>query len=130
MVGLLGPEVRFLPSGVNAQVRKQVKERSGGFCEGYWLPPLSSTWTRCTSRSVQVHHKITRARGGELLDTWTIYHLADLCVRCHITAHRPVGLKLRLMLPGSVLTNKVTGKPVYTGSDPYLSSHFGAEEAS
>jgi hypothetical protein len=114
---------------VNETTRKQVAERSGGRCEGFWMPPRSIAWARCTKPARHVHHKVTKGRGGALLDPWTIYHLAHLCPECHVLAHGPAGFTLGLMLPGSVITNKITDRPVYTGLDGYLTRHFGEEEA-
>jgi len=73
---------------------------------------------------VEVHHRLTRSRGGLILDkAGEIYHLMALCRTHHKIAHEmsnPYGAGM--MIEGYVVT--IDGKPRYTGSDPYLQKQF------
>lgn len=74
------------------------------------------------------HHRLTRARGGLILDkAGETYHLIDLCHIHHKAAHSPGGHETGLLLDGYVTTTE-RGDPLYLGSDPYLSSKYGPVE--
>lgn len=73
----------------------------------------------CPRTSTDAHHRLTRARGGSLLDGHTDYHILYLCREHHVYAHDSgQGYKEGLLLRGSVQMKN--GKPVYTGPDSYL----------
>ena len=91
-------------------------------CEA--MVALPRTWTRCGKPMIEVHHALKRSRGGHLLDPYDIYHLIALC---H-THHRYVetsGDETGMLIDGYVITDSITGRPVYTGSDVYLTATYG-----
>lgn len=108
--------------------REVVIARSGGRCEAQvrvdtyeftQREPLP-IWTRCFTAPVEVHHALTRARGGDLLDrAGETVHLYALCLRHHQDAHRD-GYTNGLMLQGYVSLDSATGRVFYSGPDPYL----------
>ena len=103
-----------------ADVRKLVLERSTGRCEA--MVQLARTWTRCGRLGIEDHHMLTRARGGDLLDTVDeVYHHVALCPKHHREAHSE-GFKTGLMLEGSAYL--LGGVIVYVGPDEYLSEHY------
>jgi hypothetical protein len=69
---------------------------------------------------------LKRSRGGALLDPYEIYHLIALCHQHHRYAETS-GDETGLLIDGYVITDSITGRPVYTGSDPYLSATYGPE---
>lgn len=82
---------------------------------------LSGIWTRCFRSPVEVHHALTRARGGLILDEHgEIAHLIALCNQHHRAAHGPGGHEAGLMIDGYVTTG-ADGTPDYQGSDRRLS---------
>jgi|SRR4051812_27864499 hypothetical protein len=81
----------------------------------------------CGKDNAQLHHKITRARGGLLLDAvGETYHQMYLCVHHHADAHDQPAFDNGLLIRGSVVTG-VDGRPYYTGPDEYLSEHYGSK---
>ena len=85
---------------------------------------LPRTWTRCGRSQVEVHHALTRARGGDLLDlVGETYHLIALCGAHHRQAHQ--GVSPGLMLNGSVYRDGLF--LVYEGPDGYLQERFGSQ---
>jgi hypothetical protein len=88
----------------------------------------SGRWTRCGRRPTELHHRLTRARGGLILDAaGETYHLINLCVGHHKTAHdEGTALRNGLLLDGYVTTGP-DGLPEYRGSDPHLRSLYGRE---
>lgn len=71
------------------------------------------------------HHRLTRARGGTILDeVGESYHLIDLCPQHHRMADGADAYESGLLIDGYV-TSGLYG-PVYTGSDPYLLERYGA----
>lgn len=74
---------------------------------------------------IEDHHRLTRARGGLILDKageW--YHHMWLCHKHHMMAHgddRASGL----VLDGLVISCSVCSKPRYEGSDRYLKEKYG-----
>lgn len=88
----------------------------------------SGRYTRCGRRPTQLHHRLTRARGGLILDAaGESYHLMHLCVGHHKAAHdEGTALANGLLLDGYVTTG-AHGLPLYRGSDPYLLARWGTE---
>jgi hypothetical protein len=83
-------------------------------------------WARCFRRGIEVHHMLTRARGGDLLDmAGEDYHLAGLCPRHHQAAHGPGGRDQGLLIDGYVTVDHGTGLVIYTGPDDYLLQTYG-----
>ena len=98
-------------------------ERSRQMCEAMVELP-NGVWVRCGKRPVQIHHMLKRSRGGQLLDPHTIYHLVAVCPRHHQYAETS-GEETGLLIDGYVITDKHTGRPVYSGSDEMLLEMFG-----
>lgn len=89
---------RFVPTNV----LKEVKERSGGFCErifpGYWIKDENKIPRRCFNECMkQPHHILKRSRGG----THEVSNLIDLCFQCHawVESHDQEAIKNGLSLP-------------------------------
>jgi hypothetical protein len=89
-------------------------------------------WTKigryvcCGRENADLHHKITRARGGILLDiVHETYHQMYLCREHHNVAHdEGQAFENGLLIRGSVTTH-LDGKPLYCGPDEYLTEHYG-----
>ena len=79
----------------------------------------------CGRENAELHHKLTRARGGLILDAvGESYHHIWLCREHHGVAHDQGGAFARgLLIDGYVTTEH--GRPHYVGSDEYLSSTYG-----
>lgn len=85
---------------------------------------VGRTWARCGRRDADLHHRLTRARGGLILDAaGETYHLMYLCRLHHNVAHDAPATENGLLLDGYV-TSTPEG-PFYTGSDAYLTSKYG-----
>lgn len=103
-----------------------VIDRSEGMCEAMVLVN-GSVWTRCGKRNGQIHHMLKRGRGGELLDdVKETYHLMVLCQRHHMYAEES-GEDTGMLIDGYVVSG-VDGRPVYTGSDRYLTEVYGRDD--
>lgn len=88
---------------------------------------VGRTWTRCGRTPTEVHHRLTRARGGLILDIYgEKYHLMNLCRRHHNVAHDQPALETGLLLDGYITTCDGCGKPSYEGNDVYLTGRYGA----
>ena len=107
-----------------------VRRRSGGQCEAMVevtvddvLGDTHATWTRCGRSPVEVHHRLTRARGGHLLDkSGETYHLLALCPTHHRAADGQLAYAGGLLLAGSV--QHYRGVIYYEGPDPYLQDKY------
>jgi len=103
-----------------------VKLRSGSRCEAMVavMAGHRAVPTRCFRSPVEIHHRLTRARGGDLLDVLgETYHLMALCHLHHKHAHE-VRDNQGLMLDGSVQLLG-SGRVLYTGPDQYLNDNYG-----
>jgi hypothetical protein len=82
----------------------------------------------CGKENAELHHKLTRARGGILLDiAGETYHQIYLCREHHMMAHDEGNAFANgLLLAGSVITGR-HGGPVYMGPDEYLSEKYGEQ---
>lgn len=92
------------------------------------LDPLTgekTTWTRCFREPIEVHHRLTRARGGGLLDELgEIYHLIALCHQHHRNdADGGLAYESGLLLDGRMYY--AGGVYWYEGSDAYLKDNYG-----
>jgi hypothetical protein len=84
-------------------------------------------YTCCGQPDAHLHHKLTRARGGLLLDAvGETYHLMYLCPAHHSVAHDQPAFENGLLLRGSVISVPGSSVPLYTGPDEYLLEHYGA----
>lgn len=107
-----------------------VRQRSGGRCEAYVQVHniFQETWARCWKGPVEVHHLLTRARGGAILDeAGETLHLIALCPRCHRAADGKEAYERGLLIDGYVTTEN--GRIVYQGSDKFLSHKYPKEES-
>lgn len=83
-------------------------------------------WTRCGKSGVEVHHLLTRSRGGRVLDSiMETYHLLALCPNHHRMVD-DMGFESGLLIQGSVTMEG--SEVVYTGPDEYLSDRYGRDE--
>lgn len=117
--------------------RRRVLERSRGLCEalvqiyghrrGPKGPLDKPVWTRCFDRAGEIHHLLTRGRGGGALDqAGEIYHLAHLCTSHHRMADGAAAYAGNLLIEGQAAWDALLGRPVYTGPDPYLAKTYPA----
>lgn len=95
------------------------------YCEA--MIRVGRAWTRCGVAPAERHHRLTRARGGQILDAYgESYHLMYLCRKHHARAEGELAYEHGLLLDGYVTTHP-DGKPLYAGSDRYLKSKYGWE---
>lgn len=80
----------------------------------------------CGKEDADLHHKVTRARGGLLLDkVGETHHQMYLCREHHNMAHDTgTAFERGLLIHGYVITG-TDGRPMYTGPDEYLTEHYG-----
>lgn len=136
---LLGPDqlaavhqwrVQAQAGGQEMTPEKAVRYRSGGVCEAMVLVEGRSilgekayVWTRCGRTPVEVHHRLTRGRGGELLDELgETYHLLALCPGHHRDSDGKDAYAGGLLLAGSMIKNQFG--VYYEGPDPVLSQRY------
>lgn len=103
---------------MDTALRSAILDRARLQCEARATPS-------CRRTASSVHHRLTKARGGRLLDAvGETYHLMAICEPCHRHAHDSgQGHASGLLLRGSI-TSAMDGRPVYRGDDPYLSLHY------
>ena len=88
------------------------------------LVPGTTVWARCWDRPVEIHHALTRARGGHILDYFgETYHLIALCRRHHAGADGGDAYEGKLLIDGYV--TQESGRVVYYGTDDYLRTKYG-----
>ena len=86
----------------------------------------SGVYTACGKTPVERHHRLTRARGGTILDkAGETYHLMDLCPTHHRMADGGDARLGGLLIDGYVTTCTQCGLPEYVGPDTYLTERFG-----
>lgn len=96
--------------------------RSDGRCEAE--VESGGQWMRCTQAATDVHHLLPKSRGGRLLDAvLETAHLIHLCREDHQQAHSRKNAE-GMMIDGSVTWNKITNRPEYQGTDPYLRKRY------
>lgn len=91
-------------------------------CEA--MVQVREVWTRCGRRPADLHHRLTRARGGLILDKiGEDYHLMYLCRAHHNVAHdEGSAFENGLLIEGYVVS---TAQGVqYSGPDPYLKEKY------
>lgn len=95
------------------------------FCEALVLLE-SGRYTVCGRTPVEGHHRLTRARGGAILDAFgEDYHMMDLCPKHHRMADGGDARASGLVLDGYVTTCSICQMPSYVGPDPYLNDVYG-----
>jgi len=94
-------------------------------CEAM-LRTRGEMYSPCGAPDAELHHKVTRARGGVLLDVaGETYHQLFLCREHHMVAHdEGQAFESGLLIRGSVITAP-DGRPLYTGPDEYLNERYG-----
>lgn len=101
----------------------KVVTRSGGMCEAE-RELSTGGWQRCGAPATDVHHMLPKSRGGRHLDNCEeTYHLIHLCRDDHQQAHSRKDA-FGLMIDGSVTWDKLSQRPMYKGTDPYLSKKY------
>lgn len=106
--------------------RISVIQSCAGRCEAEVQIPFSGVWARCFRKGVEVHHLLTRARGGDLLDrAGEVYHLIGFCPQHHRAAHDAGGREAGLLIDGYVSLDSATGQIYYVGPDEYLQATYG-----
>lgn len=122
---------------MDAELRLKVLRRSKGRCEAYIVPtPGSPYWgrkmkaIRCAMRATEIHHRLTKGRGGRALDkAGEIYHLLHLCSECHAWSDGAKAYLDGMLIDGSVRWDKFLDRPVYIGMDEYLLERYGPDVA-
>lgn len=100
-------------------LRRKIYARSKGRCEIY--VEHGKFRGRCTRPAMEIHHMLTKARGGRVLDKMgETIHLIHLCWEHHRVADGYKAYEAGLLIEGSVVTDKLTGRAVYSGPDPDL----------
>jgi hypothetical protein len=108
------------------QQRKELSSRSGDMCEAMEL--VGSVYTRCWKQPIEIHHLLTRARGGGILDyVGETYHLIALCRNHHLGADGAEAYLGNLLITGYVVWDKQREVPIYTGPDIYLRENYGVK---
>lgn len=107
------------------ELRDAILRRSNGRCEAEVYSDRLSRWVRCHQRATDIHHMLTKGRGGRNLDEVNeTYHLIHLCSEDHRSAHenRDGG---SLIIDGYVEWDSLTDEPSYMGDDKYLLRKYG-----
>lgn len=104
-------------------IRQFIKARSGGICEAFIVTQMGAF--RCGAKATEIHHMLTKGRGGEHLDPFTHYHLLHMCSDDHRASDGGDAYEGGLLIEGSVQWDKLEDRPIYTGPDPFLSKYFG-----
>jgi len=107
-------------------MRRELYFRSDAKCEAM-VRRKGNVWARCWQIPIEVHHLLTRARGGGVLDqVGETYHLICLCTEHHAMSDGKYAYEGGLLIDGYVTTNN-RGYPVYQGSDVELSKKYPKE---
>jgi hypothetical protein len=106
--------------------RQAVKKRSGGQCEAE--VQIFGLRGRCPNQAVEIHHRLTKGRGGRDLDRvkGEIYHLIHLCKMHHKRADGQQAYDEDMLIRGHVMWDKLKNRPVYSGPDKYLTKKYPA----
>ncbi len=106
---------------MDSTLRKMIYRRSGGRCEAVVVRKDYST--RCFNQATEIHHMLTRSRGGVLLDNeYEMYHLIHLCLWCHDMCDGGDAYEGGLLIDGYV-----SDGPTYSGTDEYLTKAYGVK---
>ena len=94
-------------------------------CEA--MVKVRNTWARCGRTPTDLHHRLTRGRGGAVLDAvGETYHHMRLCRSHHEMADGAVAYETGLLIDGYVRSCGKCGQPFYQGTDVYLTGRYGA----
>lgn len=106
--------------------RAVVKQRSGGRCEAMvQIKADEPVWTRCWATPTEMHHALTRARGGNILDeVHETYHLIDLCHTHHAMADGGEAYLGNMLIDGYVSWDDLRLKPIYSGNNHFLRNKY------
>jgi hypothetical protein len=105
---------------VDDELRQRIYRRSGGRCELY-IEYSETVRGRCSRAGREIHHMLTKARGGVILDNaGETMHLIHLCQEHHRYSDGQQAYDCGLLIEGYVTTDKVTGRPRYSGPDHQL----------
>jgi hypothetical protein len=97
---------------------------------GLWEEVMATTGGLCArcraAPAKSVHHRLKKSRGGRLIED--TFNCVPLCgsgtTGCH--GHVEHTNEYPWVIPGYVVTNKLTGRPLYRGSDPsYFDRYTG-----
>lgn len=116
-------------AAASSDVRLKTFKRDRWRCQAEWLGEGGPVG--CVAVATDLHHMLSRSRGGTLLDmVRETYHLVALCHTCHMRVHqsgdpaRRASDHVMLTIDGSVLTDRMTGRPSYTGTDSTLRERY------
>lgn len=105
---------------------EQVRDRANDHCEAMVLVK-PYIWARCGVGPIEVHHLLTRARGGKILDEeGETYHLMALCHPHHRAADGAEAYEGDLLIDGYI--TRENGRVVYSGSNDYLKEKYPSVE--
>lgn len=111
---------------ITDKMRKELYVRSDYSCEAM-VQVKPGIWARCWQKPVEIHHLLTRARGGHILDrVGEIHHLICLCYQHHSMSDGQEAYDGDLLIDGYVKTGK-NGRPVYQGTDIELTRKYGVK---
>lgn len=111
---------------MDEQLRRKIIKRSRGMCEMMIDYGTGLGAHRCANMASDIHHMLTKARGGAALDrVLETYHLLHLCRACHQASDGAEAYEGGFLIEGSAIWDSIFQRPVYTGSDPYLRRTYG-----
>lgn len=94
---------------------------------GLWDEVMASTGGRCArcgNRAESVHHRLRKSRGGRLIED--TFNCVPLCGSGTTGCHGEVEALNAppWVIPGYVMTDKLTRRPRYTGPDPSYAERY------
>lgn len=108
--------------------RSDIHRRSRGQCEAE-VEVHDEEFRRCVNAATEIHHRLTRSRGGKNLDRiGETYHLIHLCADCHRLIAGRRSYENGMLLDGYVIWDSLEQWPVYSGTDTYLFHHYGRND--
>lgn len=111
------------PADLPPKLRARIYQRSGGRCELFI--DYGRIRGQCTRPGAEIHHMLTKARGGRILDeAGETLHLIHLCSQHHRWADGGKAYEAGLLIDGYVHSSP-EGRPVYFGSDRDLRRLYG-----
>ena len=111
---------------ITKKMRTALYERSEGKCEAM-VRIERGMFSRCWATPIEIHHLLTRSRGGHILDqAEETYHLICLCPEHHHMSDGADAYEGSLLIDGYVTVGP-NGRPVYQGSDIELKQKYGVK---